>query len=127
GADTRLRRHPVPRHPDDALHRHDGDAAVDRLVAGASPAPYLSSYLKAGRMRQIQLLTKVPNLPFMPLRNVGLAIAAIICVATAVLVGVGHLNFGIDFRGGILMEVRTNGPADLSAMRVKVGAAEVGE
>jgi preprotein translocase subunit SecF len=78
-------------------------------------------------MRPIQLLTKVPNLPFMPLRNVGLAIAAIICVATAVLVGVGHLNFGIDFRGGILMEVRTNGPADLSAMRVKVGAAEVGE
>ncbi|BBK38326.1 hypothetical protein STAQ_34040 [Allostella sp. ATCC 35155] len=78
-------------------------------------------------MRPIQLLTKVPNLPFMPLRNVGLAIAGFIIVATAALVAVGHLNFGIDFRGGVMMEVRTAGPADLSDMRGKVGAAGVGE
>ena len=78
-------------------------------------------------MRPIQLLTKVPTLPFMPLRTVGLAIAGIILAATAILVSIGHLNFGIDFRGGIMMEVRTTGPADLSAMRAKVGTAGVGE
>jgi len=78
-------------------------------------------------MRPIQILTKVPNLPFMPLRNLGLAIAGVIIVATAVLVAVGHLNFGIDFRGGVMMEVRTTGPADLSDMRGKVGGAGVGE
>ncbi len=37
------------------------------------------------------------------------------------------LNYGIDFRGGILMEVRTPGPADLQQMRVDLSGLRLGE
>jgi len=37
------------------------------------------------------------------------------------------LNFGIDFMGGILIEVRTSGPADIGAMRSKLSGAGLGE
>ena len=37
------------------------------------------------------------------------------------------LNYGIDFRGGILMEVRTPGPADLQQMRVDLSGLGLGE
>ncbi len=38
------------------------------------------------------------------------------------------LNFGIDFKGGILLEVRNkSGPADIRAMRSKLGALSLGE
>ena len=38
------------------------------------------------------------------------------------------LNFGIDFKGGILLEVRNkSGPADIRAMRGKLGALNLGE
>jgi len=37
------------------------------------------------------------------------------------------LNFGIDFKGGILIEVRTNGTADIGAMREKLSGLDLGE
>ncbi len=37
------------------------------------------------------------------------------------------LNYGIDFRGGILMEVRTPGPADLQQMRGVLSGLGLGE
>lgn len=37
------------------------------------------------------------------------------------------LNFGVDFRGGILMEVRTEGPADLGALRDRMSGLGLGE
>ncbi len=37
------------------------------------------------------------------------------------------LNFGIDFRGGILMEIETEGPADIGALRRTLGALGLGE
>jgi len=37
------------------------------------------------------------------------------------------LNFGIDFRGGILIEVRTEGPADISKLRSSLSGLGLGE
>ncbi|HUF86554.1 MAG TPA: protein translocase subunit SecD [Thermohalobaculum sp.] len=48
-------------------------------------------------------------------------------VASALLVAVLGLNFGIDFRGGTLVEVRTEEPADLAEIRQIVGGMNLGE
>lgn len=37
------------------------------------------------------------------------------------------LNYGIDFQGGILIEVKTDGPANIEAMRSTLEALELGE
>ncbi len=55
----------------------------------------------------------------------GLSIAAII--ATIVLLSTVGLNFGIDFRGGTLMEIKTEGPADVAALRTKLSRLGLGE
>ncbi|MGE0725364.1 MAG: protein translocase subunit SecF [Alphaproteobacteria bacterium] len=78
-------------------------------------------------MRPLRLLDYVPNIPFMRWRFVGLAISGAITIGTLVLMLTIGLNFGIDFRGGILIEVRTQSAADLSAMRATLGGADLGE
>ncbi len=40
--------------------------------------------------------------------------------------GVG-LNFGVDFRGGIMLDLRTQGPADLSGIRGRLGSLGLGD
>lgn len=55
------------------------------------------------------------------------AFSIALTVLTAVLVVVQGLNFGIDFKGGILIEMRTTGPADVAALRQKLSSLDLGE
>jgi preprotein translocase SecF subunit len=64
---------------------------------------------------------------FMKFRMAAFALSAILALASAGLFfGVG-LNRGIDFEGGILIEVATQGPADLAEMRDTLGGLGLGE
>jgi preprotein translocase subunit SecD/preprotein translocase subunit SecF len=60
-------------------------------------------------------------------RYAGLIFSAVLSTASVVLAFTPGLEKGIDFKGGILMEVRTPGPADLGALRGAVSALDVGE
>jgi preprotein translocase subunit SecF len=60
-------------------------------------------------------------------RLIFLGLSAAIVVASLLLVAFKGLNFGIDFRGGILLEVRTQTDADLGAMRATLGDLGLGE
>ncbi|MBS0560885.1 MAG: protein translocase subunit SecF [Proteobacteria bacterium] len=67
------------------------------------------------------------RIKFMRGRFLGLATSAILSVASVVLYFHPGLNLGIDFSGGIVMEVRTPGPADFAQIRSALAAEHVGE
>jgi len=60
-------------------------------------------------------------------RKVFASVSAAAILASAVLVGVLGLNFGIDFRGGTMVEVQTTEPADLGQIRRIVTGLDLGD
>jgi preprotein translocase subunit SecF len=66
------------------------------------------------------------RIAFMRYRLPALAASAAVVLLAIVLVLVKGLNYGIDFKGGILLEVRMPEAADLSAMRSHLGSLDVG-
>jgi preprotein translocase subunit SecD/preprotein translocase subunit SecF len=59
---------------------------------------------------------------FMRGRFAGLAVSAVLSTASVVLFFYPGLNLGIDFRGGVVMQVRTPAPADFTALRQALAA-----
>ncbi len=78
-------------------------------------------------MAIIRKIPIAPSLDFMRRRNLFLAFSGALVLASLVLFAVQGLNLGIDFRGGILIEVRTDGPADLGDLRRRLGRLGLGE
>jgi preprotein translocase subunit SecF len=78
-------------------------------------------------LRPIRLVPAKTNIDFVGKRNIALAFSALLIIASLALLLVRGLNFGIDFEGGILMEVRTEQPADLAEMRATLGQLGLGE
>ncbi|HEX6840694.1 MAG TPA: protein translocase subunit SecF [Stellaceae bacterium] len=69
-------------------------------------------------LRPLIIIRKIPNIDFMGWHKAGFALSALLTIGSIVLFLVQGLNFGIDFSGGTLMEVRTlSGPADLGQLR----------
>ena len=65
------------------------------------------------------------RIKFMRGRFAGLAVSAVLSLASVGLFFYPGLNLGIDFRGGIVMEVRTPGPADFARIRAGLQAQGV--
>jgi preprotein translocase SecF subunit len=69
-------------------------------------------------MRPLITIQKIPNINFMGMRQVGFALSILMTIASIVVFMTRGLNYGIDFSGGTIIEVRsTTGPADLDKMR----------
>ncbi len=64
---------------------------------------------------------------FMRGRFIGLATSAVLSTASLLLFFYPGLHLGLDFRGGIVMEVRTQGPADFGQLRAGLAAAHAPE
>ena len=76
---------------------------------------------------QFRLVPDNTRIRFIRWRIPAMIISALLMLASIGGVFYPGLNFGIDFRGGILMEVRTPGPADLAAMRGNLNQLGLGE
>lgn len=68
------------------------------------------------------------HLPFMRFKGICLALSIAFMLASIALVATKGLNFGVDFKGGSLIEVQSStGPADVAGIRAKLGQLDLGD
>lgn len=76
----------------------------------------------------LRLVPDDTKIPFMAWRYVTFAISCVLLAGTIGIWAIAGINFGIDFTGGNLIEVRhKGGPADIAAVRSTLGKLDLGE
>ncbi len=78
-------------------------------------------------MRGIRFVPKNVAIDFIRKRFITYTLSALIIFSTFASVFWHGLNYGIDFKGGILIEVKTQGPANLEKMRKDITSLGLGE
>lgn len=78
-------------------------------------------------MFRLRLVPEKTNIQFMKGRFAGLAVSALLSIASIILFFYPGLNYGIDFKGGILIEARMQQAADFPGLRNLLGGMDLGE
>jgi preprotein translocase subunit SecF len=78
-------------------------------------------------MSALNLIPANINLAFIPKRKIFMASSALLVLASIFMFLGKGLNYGIDFKGGIMLEVRTEKTADIAEMRSILGSLSLGE
>ena len=76
---------------------------------------------------RFKLFSDEPNIPFMKARRFGIAMSVVLSLAAVVLLFKPGLNYGVDFKGGSLIEIKTEQPADLARLRGGLNGLGLGE
>jgi SecD/SecF fusion protein len=75
----------------------------------------------------IRFFPEKTSIAFMKGRYLGIGMSIFLSLASVVLFIKPGLNYGIDFKGGIQVEITTSQPADLASLRSTLGEIGVGE
>ncbi len=79
-------------------------------------------------MRLLRIVPDNTRFDFIRFRRISFPVSAVMSLLAITLYFTHGLNFGIDFKGGTLMEVRTKaGPADLAQMRQTIAGLRLGD
>ncbi len=75
----------------------------------------------------LKIVPSNTNFDFMRIKNLNYALSVFLFVFSIVWIGIYKFNFGIDFAGGISMELRINQAPDLAKMRTVLNELNIGE
>ncbi len=109
--------------------------AISMFTAVSVVKAIMAIWLRWRRPRQfvieplfaIAALSRVPAFRFMRARYFGIGLSILLSLASVGLFVKPGLNYGIDFRGGMLLEVQSERPVELSQMRAAVDAIGLGD
>jgi preprotein translocase subunit SecF len=77
--------------------------------------------------KPIELIPQGTKFPFVSYFKLFFTLSVALNLLTIILLATLGLNFGIDFRGGTVVEIRTQQPADIAALRTTIGGLGLGE
>lgn len=78
-------------------------------------------------MRLLKLVPDNTNFKFLRWRNLAMGISIALILGSIALVAIRGLNFGVDFAGGLMMEMRFEKPVSLDELRSTVNSADAGD
>ena len=78
-------------------------------------------------MHFFSLLPKKLHIRFTNARQIAYSASVLSLLGAGVLLGTINLNYGIDFRGGTLIEIDTHTPADIAVLRKELAKLNLGD
>lgn len=78
-------------------------------------------------MRTLKLVPVETSIGFIRYRFIAMLVSSILVIASVAAFLANGLNFGIDFRGGTLIEASAESPVDLAGLRGRLGALDLGD
>lgn len=78
-------------------------------------------------MKLLKIVPEKTSIRFISKRYMAFALSGLLMILSVVLFFTQGLNFGIDFKGGTLIEIGTPQPADLGLIRSTVGSLGLGD